>query len=82
MYEYLTTSYYGQTPPSPLMPPQSDFRLRDLKCVITSSQETNSIASQMSIGTGFSVSIPYIGSSNESHNYMWVAIWERYKENG
>jgi hypothetical protein len=82
MYEYQTTVFYGQTPPGLLTPPQPDFRLRDLKCAITSTTENNSIADRFSSGNGISVTIPYVVSSEGSHSYLWVAIWERYKENG
>ena len=81
MYEYQTTVFYGQTPPALLVPPQPEFRLRDLKCVITSTTESNTINDRFSSGNGFSVSIPFVQSSNRGHNHVWVAIWERYKGN-
>ena len=78
MYEYRTTMHYGQQPPSVLTPPEPDFRLRDIRAVVTSASDTFTIdrgVSSLSIGV---VSIPCQTANLRSYGVAWLIVWERF----
>lgn len=88
MYEYRTTTHWGQSPPNNLLPPEPDFRLRELMPVIASETDTNTLGERFNSwttpGGSGNINIPVVQSVQRSRTFMWVAVWERYadKENG
>lgn len=68
MYEYQLQTHYGNAPPSTLIAP-SGFRLREIKFV----EQTRGVYNEASMSTP-----PYIKTSTESVNGIWVMVWERY----
>lgn len=75
MYEYKTETYYGSTPPATLNPPSRGFRLNKIEPIKMNGMLTHTMNYECdSIGNRR----PYVTCSNESYNYNWLIIWERY----
>lgn len=83
MFEYRTTNCYGAVLPDQLIPPEPNFRLREIIPLVVSENDTHSVSDRYnswSYGGGGSINIPYTQSVQRSKIYQWVILWERYTE--